>query len=82
MTCRITGKCISCGACMIECPAAAINVTEDMKYFINPDRCNLCGGHYSIPRCVNICPVDDAIKIIPSYSRINDAPIIKDKLLL
>ncbi len=43
--------CISCGACVAECPVDAI--TEgDSKYEINADTCIECGA------CANACPVD------------------------
>lgn len=43
--------CISCGACVAECPVDAI--TEgDGKYVIDAEKCIECGA------CANACPVD------------------------
>ena len=50
MAYRITSKCISCGACELECPVNAISQGED-RYVINPDLCIECGA------CQAICPV-------------------------
>ena len=47
----INNECISCGACMGECPTDAIIAGED-KYEINADVCIDCGV------CVGSCPTD------------------------
>jgi len=47
----ISSECISCGACMGECPTDAIIAGED-KYEINADVCIDCGV------CVSSCPTD------------------------
>jgi len=49
----INNDCISCGACVPDCPVDAIK-EEGGKYLINAD-CIDCGA------CVGSCPVD-AIK--------------------
>jgi ferredoxin len=41
MALMITDECISCGACVSECPNDAIS-EGDMIYVINPDRCTEC----------------------------------------
>ena len=47
----INDDCISCGACVGECPVDAI--TEgDGKFVINADECIECGA------CAGACPVD------------------------
>ena len=47
---KISGECISCGACVPECPVDAIS-EGDSQYEINDD-CIDCGV------CVGSCPVD------------------------
>jgi len=46
----ISGECISCGACVSECPVDAI-IEGSSQYEIN-DACIDCGA------CVSACPVD------------------------
>jgi ferredoxin len=42
--------CVSCGACVDDCPVGAITLKEDSKAIINEDECIRCG------RCHDICP--------------------------
>jgi len=56
----ITDECISCAACVEECPNDAIS-EGDLIYEINPDICTECVGFYDEPQCVNVCPVDSII---------------------
>ena len=51
MAYKISSECISCGACMGDCPSDAISV-GDTQYDINPELCIDCGV------CVSACPVD------------------------
>lgn len=50
MAYKITGACISCGACEAECPVSAISEGNG-KYEINADTCIECGA------CAGVCPV-------------------------
>ena len=45
----INDGCVSCGACVGECPVGAIS-EGDGKYEINPDMCVECGA------CAATCP--------------------------
>jgi ferredoxin len=56
----ITDDCISCGACVSECPNDAIS-EGDLIYVIDPDRCTECVGFFDEPQCVEVCPVDSII---------------------
>lgn len=47
----ITDDCISCGACVDECPTNAIS-EGDGKYVIDAEACISCGA------CAGVCPVD------------------------
>lgn len=46
----INDECISCGACVSDCPVGAIS-EGDSKYVIDPDTCIDCGA------CAGTCPV-------------------------
>jgi ferredoxin len=56
----ITEECISCGACLTECPVDAIS-EGDTIYIIDAGLCVECEGHHDSPNCVEVCPIDDAI---------------------
>jgi ferredoxin len=49
MTYVISEECVSCGACVSECPNNAISEGAD-KYVIDPDACVDCGT------CADVCP--------------------------
>lgn len=53
----ITDECINCDVCEPECPNDAIS-QGDTIYYISPDKCTECVGHYETPQCVEVCPVD------------------------
>ena len=47
---KITADCISCGACVEECPVSAISEGEG-QYVIDAETCISCGA------CAGACPV-------------------------
>ena len=51
MSYRISDECIGCGSCKGECPAEAIDVGDDGKYKVDPEKCISCGT------CASVCPV-------------------------
>ena len=51
MAYTISSECISCGACVGDCPVEAITL-EETQYSINTDTCIDCGA------CAGSCPVD------------------------
>jgi len=53
----ITDQCINCDVCEPECPNQAIAQGVEI-YVIDPKRCTECVGHFDIPQCVAVCPVD------------------------
>lgn len=57
MSLKIDDECINCDVCEPECPNGAIYQGEEI-YQINPDLCTECVGHYDLPQCVEVCPVD------------------------
>jgi ferredoxin len=65
MSLIIYDECINCDVCEPECPNGAISQGEEI-YFINPALCTECVGHYDVPQCVEVCPVD-CITLDPNY---------------
>ena len=57
MALKITEECINCDVCEPECPNEAISMGEDF-YVIDPERCTECVGHFDVPQCVELCPVE------------------------
>lgn len=57
MALMITDECINCDVCEPECPNEAIYQGE-MIYEIDPNLCTECVGHFDVPQCVEVCPVD------------------------
>jgi len=64
MAVYINEECISCDACVDECPNGAIVSNDDNPngediYFVHENKCDECGG---MPSCQSVCP-SDAIKL-------------------
>jgi ferredoxin len=57
MALKITEECINCDVCEPECPNDAIYQGEEI-YVIDPNKCTECIGHYDIPQCQQVCPID------------------------
>lgn len=57
MALYITDECINCDVCEPECPNGAISQGEEI-YVIDPNLCTECVGHYDLPQCVEVCPVE------------------------
>ena len=57
MALLINEECINCDVCEPECPNDAISMGPEI-YIINPDLCTECIGHYDVPQCVEVCPVE------------------------
>lgn len=53
----ITDECINCDVCEPECPNDAISQGEEI-YIIDSNLCTECVGHYDVPQCVEVCPVN------------------------
>lgn len=57
MSLRITDSCVSCGACVWECPEQAI-VPGDDRPLVVSEECTECRGWFPDPQCAVVCPVD------------------------
>lgn len=68
----ITEECINCGACEPECPNTAIYAggaqwelngathpaISESFFYIVPEKCTECVGHFDKEQCAAVCPVD------------------------
>ncbi len=57
MAYMITAECISCDACVSECPNQAISQGEDI-YVIDAERCSECVPEHDQQQCAAVCPVE------------------------
>ena len=62
----ITDTCISCDACLDECPTESIvdndeNPTGEDIYYVNGDTCSECIGEHDEPACAEACPTEGCI---------------------
>jgi len=53
----ITDDCINCDVCEPECPNNAISQGDEV-YVVDADKCTECVGHFDVPQCKEVCPVD------------------------
>lgn len=65
MALKITDECINCDVCEPVCPNQAIYQGVEI-YEIDPALCTECVGHFEVPQCQEICPVD-CIPLDPQY---------------
>ena len=65
MALMITDECINCDVCEPECPNAAISQGPEI-YVIDPAKCTECVGHFDVPQCREVCPVD-CIPVSPDH---------------
>jgi ferredoxin len=57
MALMITDLCINCDICEPECPNEAISAGPEI-YEIDPHKCTECVGHFDLPQCREVCPID------------------------
>lgn len=75
----IIDECISCDACVSECPNDAIS-EGDPIYVIDPERCTECVGFFDEPQCVEVCP-SEAIVPDPDHQESKEQLLEKKKKL-
>lgn len=66
----ITESCISCSACLADCPTDAISVAEG-EFAIDADRCVGCWGFLASQPCLTSCPVPEAIDVGQANSSVD-----------
>jgi ferredoxin len=69
MALYITDECINCDVCEPECPNDAIFEGAEI-YQITHEKCTECVGHFDVPQCIEVCPVD-CILIDPGHTETN-----------
>ena len=80
MALMITEDCINCDVCEPECPNQAIYMGLEI-YEIDPNKCTECVGHFDVPQCQEVCPVD-CIPINPAFRESRQDLLLKYKRLL
>jgi len=80
MALYITDECINCDVCEPECPNDAIFEGEEI-YQIRWQQCTECVGHFDVPQCVEVCPVD-CILIDPEHKETKQQLELKYKTLM
>lgn len=63
MSVQINERCVTCGACLWECPTEAISA-GDPRPVVNEDSCTECHGFFGESQCIVVCPVE-AIVVKP-----------------
>jgi ferredoxin len=53
----ITDACVTCGACLWECPTEAI-APGDPRPVVDEELCTECFGFFGESQCAVVCPVD------------------------
>jgi ferredoxin len=92
MATMITEECINCGACEPECPNTAIYaggadwelngakhpaLSADF-YYIVPEKCTECVGHFNEEQCAAVCPVDCCVAD-PKHTETEDQLVARAK---
>jgi ferredoxin len=92
MSTKITEECINCGACEPECPNTAIysggtpyelggktiDALSNDFYYIVPEKCTECVGHFDQEQCAAVCPVDCCVPD-PVHTETEDQLLTKAK---
>jgi ferredoxin len=80
MALMITDECINCDVCEPECPNDAISMGAEF-YVIEPSKCTECVGHFDVPQCREVCPVD-CIPLHPEFVESRDQLLLKYSALM
>jgi ferredoxin len=56
MSVHITATCVTCGACLWECPVEAIS-TGAIRPIVDSNACTECYGFFGESQCMVVCPV-------------------------
>lgn len=81
----IDDSCITCDACLQNCPVDAIvddleNPTGENRYYVHPEKCVECVGIYDDPQCAGICPSIGCISWDLEYTKENESHFVENPL--
>lgn len=62
MAVRIIENCVTCGACIWECPNEAIS-PGDPRPLVDEKLCTECYGFFGEAQCIVVCPEQQAIVV-------------------
>lgn len=79
MALLINDLCVNCDVCAPACPNGAISQGETI-YEIAPSRCTECVGHFDVPQCIEVCPVE-CILVDPVFPETPEQLLAKYHLL-
>lgn len=85
MSVIIDDTCITCDACLQQCPVNAIvddenNPTGNKRYYVQPEKCIECVGVFDDPQCAAICPSIGCITWDMPYTKAFDAYFLNEKI--
>ena len=85
MSVIIDDTCITCDACLQNCPVNAIvddsdNPTGESRYYVQPEKCVECVGLHDDPQCAAICPSIGCITWDMPFTKEFDAHFLNEEL--
>ena len=69
MSVRIAENCVTCGACVWECPTQAI-APGTPRPVVEPEACTECWGFFGESQCMVVCPVAALVRVPESVDRL------------
>ncbi|MCX6051161.1 MAG: 4Fe-4S dicluster domain-containing protein [Campylobacterales bacterium] len=84
MSVIIDESCITCDACLQNCPVNAIlddanNPTGEKRYYVQPEKCVECVDLFDDPQCAAICPSIGCITWDMPYTKEFDAHFLNEE---
>jgi len=85
MSVIIDDSCITCDACMQNCPVNAIvddndNPTGENRYYVQAEKCVECVDLFDNPQCAAICPSIGCITWDMPFTKEFDAHFLNEKV--
>ena len=85
MSVIIDESCITCDACMQNCPVNAIvddanNPTGAKRYYVQPEKCVECVDLFDDPQCAAICPSIGCITWDMPFTKEFDTHFLNEEL--
>ncbi len=83
----IDESCITCDACLQNCPVNAIvddmhNPTGESRYYVQPEKCVECVDIFDDPQCAAICPSIGCITWDMPFTKAFDTHFLNDELYM